>query len=654
MTTSELISYIKKQIANHISKDVIIAKLLDAGWYMNDINEGFLKVESELHPIDIPKPEVKVEQPQREAPRVWVPHNLPILEKSQTMVVEEQELELPAKKEEKKEEKREELIPTLMPKVTINSFGSVNRENFGKKEEPIVPIEPTKNYSIKDLPKVAMLSSYKQDLLSVNQIKEESPKKVNSKMIKWLVIALIVIGVLGGAVWAFEKGYINIKDFNFSLIKKDPKVLILNNSKVLSSLTSYKTETNIEISFPSVVDISAGLISGEAVPQTDNDSISVNTLGIIDQSDGNFLSDNFITVKSSLLQNYITTGVKSNGSDLFISVPDLSQIIGEDAPKSSIVKIDEQQFNLIPPLFSQDVELQLKKLNLYKILSTGVPSYINDKTLSSYDELIKNVEIIEKGQEKIKDIDTYHYSINTDKDSARNLLIEIADNFTSNLSEEDKNKLTQIFGSVMINSFDVWIGKGDNNVYQYHIILEVPLSKILGFDDESIGDNKVALDWQTTYYDFNIPNNIFMPEDSIPIVDFVNTVNKNKLKNDVLSFSGFARSLFNAEGSYGKKANTKGSCMSPVSGSLFSPTGHPKGAVSSVSSLSELLNQILSITEGVGTCYSTTKAWSFTIPISDNYDITSIPTPTYESFFCVDSTGATKDLVTPPTGVICE
>lgn len=667
MTTSELIYYIKKQIAKNVPKDLIVSKLINVGWHMEDIDEGFSKVESESPKAEIIKPEVKIEPQKNENSKAWVPHNLPILER-QSVAIEEQELELPAQKVNKPEsdktsynstetpKQKEEFIPTLIPKVVINSFGSVDKDNFGKKEETIKPNEPPKDYSIRDLPRSAMLSSYKSDLMSVvkNREKEETIKPKRKKSFKWIIIILIIIGLIAGVFWVYKSGYINVKSLNFSFIKKEPKSLILNNSKVLASLKSYKTETNIEISFPSFANISAGLISGEEVSGDDKDTISINTLGVIDQNDGSSLSDNFVTIKSSLLQDYITTDIKNNGFDLFVSVPDLSEIVGEDAPESSVVKIKEDQFALIPPLFSAKTEAQFKKLNLYKILSTGIPSYVNNEALNTYNELVNSVEIIEKGQEKIKEIDTYRYSINADRQSAKSLLNEISNNLTLNLSSQDKDQLAIILGAVKINSFDVWIGKKDSNVYQYNIVLEVPLSKIIGFEDKSIGDNKIIFDLKTTYYDFDIPNNIFIPDIFIPAEDFVRDIKELKIRNDVSSFSQLAKSLFNAEGSYGKKPNSSGSCMNPTAGSLFSPTGHVKGAVDAVSSLSGLLNGILKTTGGVGYCYSTTKAWSFTIPISDNYDLSPEPTKEYGTFLCIDNTGASLDISASPAGVICK
>ena len=715
MTTSELISYIRKQINNNISRDLIISKLIEVGWHREDIDEGFLSVDQYREPLEgdnlfeakkeLPKMKVfnienpvtetlkvenpiieipKVETPVVETPKVWTPMKVPIIEKSQVEVsdldlktettkIAIQNLELSplqgishaygrppegiGRREttQKEETKSEELLPTLMPKAVVDSFGSINRANLIKTEDDtIVSNETPKSYLINNLPKIAMLSSYKNDLLSATKIKEEIVKKKGFKTIKWVIVALVVI-LISLAVWVFASGYINIKNLNLPFIKKDPRVLLLNNSKVLSSLKSYKTETNIEILSPSFANIASGLISGEAIPSPDKDSISINVLGLINKNGQGVFSDNFVTIKGSLLPDYITTDIKNNSLDLFISIPDLSQVINENAPEPTVVKINEQQFELVPPLFSPNIELQLKKINIYKILSSGMPSYINNDTLSVYDEFINSVDIVAKGQENIKGIDTYHYSINTDRQLAKNLLNKISDNFILNLSGDDKDNLAQILGSITIDSLEIWVGKGDNNIYQYNVVLDVPLSKIIGFEDRSIGDNQLRITWKTTYYDFNISNNISIPDTSTAITDFVNGVKETKIKNDVSSFKQLATSLFNAEGAYGKKSNSSGSCMNPSSGSLFSPTGHIKGVTTTtaVSSISILLNKVLGTTGGAGFCYSTPKAWSFTIPISDNYAQASIPVGGYTSFFCIDSTGSIQDLTTPPTGVVC-
>jgi hypothetical protein len=635
-----------------------------------------IKTETIISPIlEIPKKDNKTE----ESYKIWTPMRVPIKDNSKTesvildtekesneIVIQNQEL--PVVSEIKPEDvppiknievpkpvdivNNEELIPSLISKGVDGSFIPNNVVNFPKEETPPVFSETSKNYLFNNLPKAAMLSSYENDFSSANKEVPEPVKKKSFKIIKWLILFFTLL-IIGGVTWAFISGLINIDNIPF--IKKDPKILLLNNSKVLSSLKSYKTETSIEISSPSFANITAGIISGEVIPSLDKDSISINTSGSINQDEKGLLSSDYLTIKSTLLKDDITADVKNNNNlDLFITVSDLSQIIMESGKDPLTVKINQDQFNLVPALFPPEVETELKKINLYNVISNGMLSYINNDTLNVYDEFINNVNITEKGQENIKGIDTYHYSINTEKKLIKKLLTKVTDDFMLELEAPDKDKLDEILGSTTVDSFDVWIGKGDNNIYQYSIVLNAPLSKILSFDDKSIGDNQVKLSWKTTYYDFNIPNDISMPEISTPMTDFVRSIKETKLKNDVSSFKQLATNLFNAEGVFGKKPNPTGSCMSPTADSLFSPIGHTKGASTAVGSISELLNKVLKTTNNQGFCYSTPKDWSFTIPISDSYEVDAIPVGGYQSFFCIDSKGATKNLITPPLGVACE
>src|ERR1035437_5652342 len=103
MITSELVSYITKQIQNNVSKDLIISKLIDVGWHREDIDEGFSSIDKYREPLvenniievkkDLPKmvvfnieslepekPEIKIETPKIETPKVWVPIHIPTKE----------------------------------------------------------------------------------------------------------------------------------------------------------------------------------------------------------------------------------------------------------------------------------------------------------------------------------------------------------------------------------------------------------------------------------------------------------------------------------------------------------------------------------------------------------------------------------------------
>lgn len=671
MITSDLISYIKNQTKNNKPKNLIISELLEAGWHQEDIDEGFLSIEqasssgafSPVEKKELPKTETPKET-KIENSKIWTPISIPTKEAPSVTAQKEEikKIDEPIKTEQVKQTpevkvldtKEEELLPTLKPKVAPSSLPYLDKDSSTEQKEPVVSDSASRSSLIASLPKTAMLSSYPIDLASLTTVKEKKvapEQKNNNKLFKWTIIVFIFF-VLTIAV-AVVSGYLDIKNLNFISIKKDPRVLLLSNSKTLSSLGSYKTETTVEISSPSFSNITNGLMSGESISSVDKDSVSINTLSMINKIDNNVIFDNFVTTKSSLLKDSITTDIKSNGINLFISSSDLGKIMNEKSSESSVVSIDENQINLILPLFPSNVEPILSKINIYKILSNGISSYINSKTFGIYDEFINKVEIVEKGQENIKNIDTYHYSIHFDRDLMKNLLGRVSDNFVLNLSAEEKSKLSEILGSVTVTSFDVWVGKGDNNIYQYSVVLDIPLSKIISYEDKSVGDNKVSVSWKTTYYDFNKTNNINIPEESVSVIDFINTVKQSRLKSDVNSFKMLAMNLNNTEGFYGIKSNLKGDCMEPIPGSLFSPIGHLAGTSTPIASISELMNKILKTTNGNGSCYSTPKAWSFTVPISNNYDPAFIPAGGYKSFYCIDSTGDVKELTALPTDVVC-
>ncbi len=670
MITSELISYINKQISKDVPKNTIISNLLGAGWHRADIDEGFLTLENnekiissesqnkeieifkaELPKADELKPEI-IEKKDTNPSNVWVPRAVPVKQVEKNEVsVSNLELENPIIKQEKTNqenfEKKEEFIPTLIPKKPLNSFDSISvpKKTIQDTKNSNIDNQPPKKSLVNNLPQGAMLSSFKSDLLLVNQESPELVKPNKKKFLKWIIFILVLL-LAAGMIWFFANG-----DTNFSLIKKDPKVLLLSNSKTLSSLEAYKTETNIEISSPSFSNITYGLLSGEAVQSLDKDTLIINILGKINRKDNHSISDTLINAKGSVLEDYITSNIKNDGSDLFVSASSFNQMLKEDNSSSDFIKINEKEITLIPRLFNAEVESKLNKINTYSILSNGLASYINSETIGEYNLLINDDEIIEKGQENIKGIDTYHYSINVDKQLLKKLLDKIVDNFISNISKDEKDNLNLILSSSTINSFDVWVGKDDNNIYQYSVMADIPLSKIIGFEDASIGDNKINFKWKTTYFDFDKENEIVIPENSILMTDFFNTVMEKRIKDDVISFGKLASSLYKKQGTYGKSSNLNGSCMDPVSGSLFSPLGHAKKTSEEISSISLLMKKILGEENENAHCYSNQKAWSFTFPILTDY---SKEKGEIKYNFCIDSTGINKELINPPTGLICK
>jgi hypothetical protein len=273
-----------------------------------------------------------------------------------------------------------------------------------------------------------------------------------------------------------------------------------------------------------------------------------------------------------------------------------------------------------------------------------VAPYNNNDVINSFRDFINKTNITTVGTEDIKGISTYHYEVVADRSITKEFLNKLINIFAINMSESEKLKLSDIAGSTNFQSIDIWVGKNDNNIHQYKFTLSVPLSKVLGLNDKGIGGNEVKLDWQTTYYDFDIDNKVVTPSEAFPVSSLVNNLNDAKIISIISDFKPLAMNLKNAEGSYGKRTNPNGSCTNPNPSTLFSPVGHAKSATAAVGDIALVMSRLLDATNGAGFCYSTPTAWALSVPVQS----------TPNSFYCTDSTGKVSNLNNPITGPVCK
>lgn len=525
----------------------------------------------------------------------------------------------------------------------------VNTNAPVQKTQPIqssIPVKPTissPEYPDSSL-KGAMISSYSQAVLSSTKANEiVAPKKKN--IFLKLLIAIIIISIISGMIFAFVEGYLKFPGSNFSLsvVKKDPKVVMLKTPSDFSIYKSYKSETNITVTSPSLSNITIGLSSGEVVTSKEKDSIAVNIIGSGNTNEGKINTDFLFTFKSSLLKSDIVSDWKYDGSKLYVSIPDLNQIFDKDAPSQAVVSMDPNQLGLIANELSTPIQNIIKKIDIYNILSNDIPLYVKNESESIFKEFIGNLEYRELESEFIKGVDTYHYGITASRPVTKKMLSQIAELLIAQLPSDQKNNMDEAIGASDINSFEIWVGKNDQNLYQFKFTLNVPLSKVLGLNDSGIAGNEVKLDWMTTFYDIDIENNITMPTDSINVKDFVKNIKDKKIKNIISIFKPEATLMKNAIGSYGLRSNPMGSCTNPNPGSLFSPQGHAKGADTAISAISKSMISLLTATNGAGSCYSTSGAWALSAPLFASSSDASISktqeTEGVSSFYCTDSSG---------------
>jgi hypothetical protein len=509
--------------------------------------------------------------------------------------------------------------------------------------EPI--IQTLAGDTANNLSKVAMISSYSKDYMSANKLKQEVLKRRKNTLLKWLVVVLVIC-ILGGVAFVFEKGYIKIPDINLPFVKKDPKTLLLDSANNLASLKSYKVETTAMISSPSLANITSGLMQGESINSNDRDSFSLNISGETSKIDpGSIFFDYDLKLSSSIVEKDIETNLKSNGNNYFIDIPDLKSVLTKDTPPEGVILIPVNQIDQTKKIFSSEIQKKINNIDIAKVLENINLNYLNNQSFStSLKDLINGMKFIRKDEQIIKDINTYHYSVEVERTSLKKLLNDILGTTLTNLTETEKEDFEEKLGAISISSLDIWVGKKDGNIYQYKFTLTIPLSKIVGLEDKGIADNEVKLDWQTTYFDLNIPNNITMPTEFNNLENFLNNVNDTKTKSIISSFSQLAQIMKNALGNYGSKSNTTGSCTEPVPGSLFSPLGHSKGASTVVGTIASTMNTIVGQTNGVSSCYSTSKAWAIASPLSSDPN----------SYFCVDSAGNSVTITAPLTKTVCQ
>lgn len=701
MTTEDLIIYINSQLAKNITKEIITSKLISKGWRLEDIEEGFEKVNStknesvisntnlskdnliEEKNYIVKKTEVSISSDTNieknlelrplEIPKVWTPTSIkPKIDQSIPNEIKKEEVvltptastnPLATPKENSILIKNEELLPSLKPKDLKNLSDSYEQANIGfNTGSTFIPtneytqpkIEKNEQSPSLDLPKSAIISSYTQDLSSFNgSIREDLPKN-NHKFYKWAIVVFVISVVLGGLFYSINKNYIKIPSINFSFIKKDPRVLFLESQNKIDNVDFYKIDNEINISFPSFSDITNSLVSGENAESFDRDFINFKTRGKVSNIESQSLSENTIYVNGSFFDEDILANIKSNSSDLFINIKDSSDVLIKNSSPSSLVVVPKNQIDLYINEFPNSLKEKIKIFNLSKFVKNTSfnSSYDISSEISDY---INEAQFTAKEDDDINGISTYHYSINASKQDNKKFITKTISMFlVENISQEDSNEIVELLGSVNIDSFEFWVGKKDNIIYQYKLDLSVPLSKIIGFEDRGLSGSDIKISVKRTYYDFDSVNEISISSDAMPLDSFIKSVHQANLKEVIYSMVGVSKNLFNIEGGYGKQSNNNGSCMSPISGSLFSPIGHSKGSESFVAEISKIMNSVLETTKGVGSCYSTSKDWALSVPLLDDYNQLTPDNGQPQTYFCVDNTGAQQVLNKQITSSVCK
>lgn len=692
MITEDLIFYIQKQLRKGITEETIIERLQNAGWLLSDIQEGLAKI----NPI--------VEKPLEVAPTEnKVVESFPI---EKTTVVEEQYLEIKAPEKNivpvveaiKNPELKvwiptttKPVVETYKPKENIAPIVvSVEKNNlsFGEKDiksqpisltnelasselfptlskkenssnvsstEMVRPVEPSIAFkAMPEMPQIkqvdslvnnfsplaegnkAILSSYPKDVMSLSRNVTPVPSQKKKSLLFLIPLIGIVLCVFAYALYAF--GYLN-----FPIIKKDPKMAALRAVVKPIQNQSYKVDSVIHISFPSISNLTQGLISGEAVSSGITDTITITTKGKVDTLNSEkVVFDHQASLQSTLLPDVVSTNIKSDGDILYVRVPVLNKIFGMNAPPETWVSLSQNKIDIFIKELPVSVQDFINKVDVYRIRANGVPMYVQKQISVFVEDFISQSDIDLKGTEDIGGVSTYHYSVVADRKMTKDLLTKVAKLFITDLSDEAKSNLDEVLGSIVFDSIDIWVGVKDDNLYQVKYSAHVPVSKLIDINDKSIADGQLYFDWKTTYYDLGVKNTQNLPTESMSIESYSKLVHNLKIKDALDTFRVRAKNFKNIFGNFGRISNSSGSCLSPTGGSLFSPTGHSNKGAIVVGDIADIMKTILERSDNNSLCYSNGSAWAIASDFNDG------------TYYCIDSTGSAFTSTEKPTSPVCK
>lgn len=626
MITPELVSYIENQLKNGKKKEDIISRLVYAGWYREDINEGFNRVSTSIKPFDdnLEKTEItkKVEEVKEEfIPNLMsknpIPSYLPISEISTKEIVKEPlkndivNIE-PVKIEPKKDEDNLE-TKTSAPLLDFDLLSKLESTLSNKQPEDL-----NKNKQENNFPKDAIISTFSKDFNRASVPTQKIVIRKNKKSMKWSIRILFILLLIFGVYFVISKEYIKFDNFNFKnipILGGDPNKILIDGFKKINGSQFYKNES--DVIFKSSGNLKMDFLSTDLSILNLPDEINIHTLSIYDKVSPDLISfDNLSTIESPSWVNKGVINLKHNGSTFFIPTEALSKIIEFTDLNGNFIEISD---SLINNFFSDNILTNnvSNNLNIENILVNGIHNIIFEKINSISNT--NTFSLIEKDSDFIKDVEVRYFEIIPSDPYLAGLL----DNF--------------IKGS-QVESFEFWVDK-DVNIFKYKIIVNIPSSYI-----SSSSSEKIKIEISSLFYDINGENTISIPEDSVKIDEFLTNIKDIKDRNQISSFKAFADQFYNISNSYGKKPNSSGSCSSALDGSLFSSLGHGENLQSVVGEIKNKIDELNIYFGNNISCYSTAGTWAISVPLSTDPSL----------YWCTDNAGETIKTTNKLSFAVCQ
>lgn len=658
MINDELLNYITTQKMRGASREIIKGKLLASGWIESDAEEGLDKVFVVINSL-----------PQQNTPSSIYNSNINTnKDDTDIKAIQNDKYLEPIETEIKPIEKptafqipqRDEFMPSLMPKAqfiptsrpivkkvetqpSTPPFKNTIYQSFKPQSKPesTAQILNPENYSPN--PKMAVTSSYKNDY----QI-AQATYSGGYNWVKWLTLSLVIIGLFGGLIFAYTKGFIKLP-FNVSVIKPEPRQVLALVPNAQMKATSWKFEGDINLKFPSVYSMIGMMMSGDDAKSVDMDNISIKNKGDFSRGVNSMPVINLnLNTNTSLATNNIESEIHTKDGNIYMLLPDFSSIMPKFPLKSGWISMNASDADSIIDMLPESVNKFQLRMQKEFVLNSNKDS-VWQSVMKILEDTLSKAQITDRGDEIINNTNTTHYDIVIDSLVVKESILSVIKTTPDLFSDQDIEQLSEVLNTLTIQSIELWIGKKDNLIYKYSFEASLPLSKLLSVNEKNFSESMATVNITELYYDYGSDVVANVPDQAVPVLQSLKDAQNEAIDSKTrialqVDFANAARNLKKIEGSYGLKSNTKGDCVNPVSGSLFSPLGHKSKTINTIGLVSEQILLILDNTDNVGSCYSTTSAWAVAVPLKSKPD----------TLFCVDSTGKVADLKIPITGPVCK
>lgn len=628
MVTPELANFIKIELERNISHADITAKLVSAGWLLEDVAEALTQAKISNTNIQPEVPKTNVQEPIQPKVSSFDPYKEPTSTPVTTFTYKP-----PV-------EKTAPIVPPLMPELIPKALGDTQNSISN------IPMTAPK---VAEAPKLELYQNKIEKIVPPATFTPPVaiPQKRHHYLLRTLTVIIVILFLVGGGFYSYTKGYIKLP-FDVPFLKKDPHQILSQLPSKMTDVKSFKSVVDVKATFPALSQIIGMLMGGESSPTTNTDTISLNTVILYDEnSSSDKKSDIVFNGTSTLIDESISINLRKIGDTMYVKPLSGQGLI----PKGINLPIDWIS------LSKSDLESLYKDAAIKEniaLQAENKDAISNVFSNSNWANIMKTLPIDsttvikENPEEKISGVDTYHYSIAIDPTLTKNIIHSIANAYGFKASDADWVKIDQATSSVIVNNFDLWIGKEDNLLYKSQIIITVPLTKVLNIEDKNLSENNLKLEFLNTFSDYNLPVDITAPENSTSILKIYEEMNKSmedqSLKNIMSDLAVSFGDLHNVEKIYGYKSNTTGDCANPLGGSLFSPIGHKKLASTAVSDIAQNIIAFMGKGSGTAACYSTPYAWAIAkAKITDN-----------TKYFCSDSTGSFIETSILLSGPVCK